>query len=456
MPRWYALFRKPGKPDRIRNDVEQLVKNYNAQEIVTRISFEKRAKWGGELYFALGIESESPGHIPHRIADWFEMPLLGQATRIDIDNPRSAIKAFARDELMWMGEATIADYARVLRYSRNKELVPDDPFAVPTEDFLDDQESDHLDGHLERAQQYDQLLTWLSVMGSGSLAQLRAATIALGLSTPTDGSSHLLRRLRLLGHLETSPDGKRWSVAPTALVESGDAAGCFFLAGARDQRLMTSLRNYGEVEHRPMERGDAPSHAQLRPGDPRMIDYMPSLREIAAGRAAERIAGVLPDIDAWHRTLQRVPVHPEMYDLRHHDGNGFRDVAMLKDDGLYEFYERGALDGPTKGDPAFSLYHDAKHGEWYRGDWYGLRFLADVRREQSVTACYDLAARQLAVFRDQRWPELYERAAVLASGRLPQVDGPWLLYDGISPELVAALAERLHLDIDTTGGLRDA
>ncbi len=204
-----------------------------------------------------------------------------------------------------------------------------------------------------------------------------------------------------------------------------------------------------------MVQGDAPSHVAVRPGDARMVEYVAPLRDYAAGRAGERIAAILPDIDDWVTTLQQVSgVRPEMYELRHYDGTGFRDVALPKADGLYEFHEsRGSGGGPT-GDPKFSLYFDASRDAWYRGDWYGLRYLAEVRRRDTVAACYDASNRQLAVFRDQRWPELYERAAVLASGQLPCLNGPWLIYDGVSPRLMDLLAERLHLDVD--GGPLDA
>ncbi len=102
---------------------------------------------------------------------------------------------------MMGSELTVEDMARVLRYTRSGELSSDDPFADPQDP---DQEGDK-DQFLQRSQQYDSLLTWISAMGSGSLTQLRSATIALGLSEPNDGTGRILRRLRLLGHIESSP-----------------------------------------------------------------------------------------------------------------------------------------------------------------------------------------------------------------------------------------------------------
>lgn len=353
---------------------------------------------------------------------------------------------------MMGSEQTVEDIARVLRYARSGELSPDDPFVDPHEQ-IEPQDEDRL---LDRTRRYDRLLVWISAMGSGSLTQLRGACVALGLSAPQDGTGRILRRLRLLGHLETSPDGKRWSVAPSALVQSGIDQDKMFLAGARDRALIETLRMYGEVEETPIGQGDAPSHVAVRLGDPRMVEVIDALRPLAAGRAGERIAAVLPNLDGWATTLQCVAaVMPERYDLRRYDGTAFVDVPLATDDGLYAFHEP-SVPGLEPGDPKFTLYHDRLAGSWLRGDWYGLRYLAECRRRGStgMPAYYDATAGQLAVLLDHRWPELFERTVVLASGQLPRVNGPWLVYDGVSRTLVDRLSGRLNLEID--GDLPDA
>lgn len=450
MPRWYAVFQHRGRPAETLESIAGCIRRERLGHAVPRITVEKRAQRNGEFYFALGIESEHQGHPPASLDQLLGISLLQRPIRTA---EGVGYEPFKREQLASMmgSEQRVEDIARVLRYSLSGELSPDDPFAAPVRVDAPNDE----DTWLERSQQYDYLLTWLSAMGSGSLTQLRSATVALGLSAPEDGTSRILRRLRLLGHIETSTDAKRWSVAPTALVASGDEPECFFLAGARDQALLTMLRNFGHVGQTPMLGGGAPSHVSFRPGDPRMVDYAAPLQKIAAGRAGERLAAVLPEIDEWVKTLQRVTgVRPEMYDLRHHDGQQVRSVALPRADGLYEFHEQRGISNLPAGDPKFSLYFDATRQEWFRGDWYGLRYLAEIRRRGTVTACYDAASQRLAVFRDQRWPELYERASVLASGQLPRIDGPWLIYDGVSPKLMDLLAERLHLDVD--GAPRDA
>jgi len=52
---------------------------------------------------------------------------------------------------------------------------------------------------------------------------------------------------------------------------------------------------------------------------------------------------------------------------------------------------------------------------------------------------------QLAAPADWRWPEVYERALVLASGRLPLRKNGWLMYEHVGAELVDELCNKLRL-----------
>ncbi len=54
----------------------------------------------------------------------------------------------------------------------------------------------------------------------------------------------------------------------------------------------------------------------------------------------------------------------------------------------------------------------------------------------------------LAVLLSWRWPELYERTLVLASGRLPDRSGGWLRFDDIDPRLLETLAKKLRLRVE--------
>lgn len=50
---------------------------------------------------------------------------------------------------------------------------------------------------------------------------------------------------------------------------------------------------------------------------------------------------------------------------------------------------------------------------------------------------------------EHRWPVLYERLLVLATGALPELsaDSQWLIYRGIPADLRDLLASKLGIDI---------
>jgi hypothetical protein len=97
--------------------------------------------------------------------------------------------------------------------------------------------------------------------------------------------------------------------------------------------------------------------------------------------------------------------------------------------------------------PDYSYFYEADTQTWRKGDWYGLRFL-DLYHSKVLQDChYRADQKQLQVCYHQRWPQLYERALVLASGYLPQVssDRLWLRYHNITPELTSCLTQKLSL-----------
>ena len=88
----------------------------------------------------------------------------------------------------------------------------------------------------------------------------------------------------------------------------------------------------------------------------------------------------------------------------------------------------------------------------FRGEWYGLRFLALHRLSKYRKAEWsedDCGC--LKILKRQRWPLLYERALVLASGFLPasSTDGRYLYYRGIPLTLAQSVADQLGVKVET-------
>jgi hypothetical protein len=86
-----------------------------------------------------------------------------------------------------------------------------------------------------------------------------------------------------------------------------------------------------------------------------------------------------------------------------------------------------------------------------RGEWYGLRFLAVHQSRKYLKAIWRSdGGGVLAVPNRQRWPLLYERALVLATGILPARMHPsgLLCYHGIPLNLAQTIASRLGVAIE--------
>jgi hypothetical protein len=97
-----------------------------------------------------------------------------------------------------------------------------------------------------------------------------------------------------------------------------------------------------------------------------------------------------------------------------------------------------------------AVFYDAERGVFLRGDWYGLRCLAHLREGLACPAYYDVLSARLALPMAWRPPEIYERALVLSSGRLPERRGGWLWYDDIELDLITLLAVKLNLELGGT------
>ncbi|NJK82062.1 MAG: hypothetical protein HC914_20285 [Chloroflexaceae bacterium] len=407
--------------------------------LVPVVRVEKRAGRGG-YYLFLAIESSVIGEVPEEVqSSLLRFHLLGHA----LDQP------FTFDEIRQMvgAEHAVHDYVRLIPYVR--------PLAAPASDPFEETGVEELEKVVAsndiamQTQQYDHLLGWLSSTGQGSWQVFQNTWQVLG---GKDRPQQVLRRLRLLGHMETSADRKRWTMAPSVIfpITSGDRAGQWVLCGRRDMRLIQSFRQHTGVEVRPQAYGDGPATVYLHMKNP---EHLTTIIE-TIGRpvyqvkqAGLTLAQVLPSLDGWKQSLESLQgIRPYAYTLKCFNGNGFAEVNFSGGSGLYELWP---LEGRSTGrgalHPEYILYYDEAGDRWLRADWYGLRFLARYDADQSCPVQFSTALSQLAVHIDWRWPEIYERALVLASGRLPSRQKGWLIYDNVGIELFEELRDKLRL-----------
>ena len=325
-----------------------------------------------------------------------------------------------------------------------KQVSDDNPF-----DFIASSNSKRSlpDNDKDFSHQYERLLYWLSALDAGSWESFKKACQSLKLAEPR----RILRRLKLLGHLESSADGAKWSMAPIALVKvsSQSESQEFVLCGQRSLKLVQRLKQLTTVTS--ISQRDAPLCIHLQLANSKTVSYLIEHTEFSisdAGIASSKLAEILPDIDTWQQNLRNLQgIEPSLYEWQYFDGHNFVDCVSPNQTGFYEFVRREANNTIS-----LTLFYDQPNNQWLQGDWYGLRFLALYHNQDiSCIAHYNQTTENLAIPLEQRWPEIYERVLVLASGQLPTYrrteQNWWLVYERISPKLATQLADKLGIKL---------
>lgn len=445
MPRWYLGFRCWAKNRQIlANQFADQVQQHNLGKYIPVMRVEKGKK-RGEFYLFLAIESDTTSKLPDAVQNI--LPHLSSLGTPLKKSDGFVFESFSLDQIRTMVgvEHTVRDYALLIPYSAQKTPELSDPFAFQEQGVLsceDDPEEIFL-----RSRRYERLLIWISATGSGSWQSFQNACYALGLKGRYDSPAQVLRRMRLLGHMETAADLSRWSVTPTMLVQSG-AEESFFLCGQRDRVMLQTLHNYAPLAEVMQPYGEAPAFTRFCECNrklPEVLQQHHALRFV--GNAALRLAQAIPSVAAWKRMLEKLSFFsPYQYRVKRFNRVGFEEADFNdKISGLYEFWPLKEHFSASDR-PAYTLFYDVDSASFLRGDWYGLRFLAMQSNDMPCTVAYEASSQTLAVPQEVRWPELYERILTLASGMLPSHKDGWLLYRSITSEILAELTPKLNLE----------
>jgi hypothetical protein len=322
---------------------------------------------------------------------------------------------------------------------------PSDPF-----DFSDSGMPEEMLEDTQIDRQYDQLLYWLSARAEGSWGIFVNACNLLGLIKDLKEARHVLRRMMLLGHVECSTDGSRWSVSPPAIVQSCSNRG--FLCGQRTPDLLDKVSAQSALDDRPQPGHQGPTRIEMSGAsleDSYAIPINDSIEVLFAGKSSERLSKLLPDLAGWKDLLTSIDkLNPYNYEFEMWRSEGFvksdgiieRNNVYTGESGLYTLNHR--FTGLSS-----SLFFDFERQRWLKGDWYGLRFLAIQCSGERCSVLYDSKSNALKMPIAQRWPAIYERALVLASGFLPRrsSNGKWLVYQDVSVDVSLALANKLNV-----------
>ena len=277
---------------------------------------------------------------------------------------------------------------------------------------------------------------------SGDTAMLLALTSQV--PDLTEDHAQYLRDLAALGTVEASRDDffrrERWEAKPAAIVTL--ANGRSGLVGAWDLESLDGAEAVAgdlEATFHPARTGGEVSTIEGATSE-EILEYENVDGVLDAGPAYRRLAATLPDLSAVADALPR------------------RDTTMV--DGPWQMFlvrELAWVDVASW--EAAGLYR--RHRGYRREYWY--RSAEDVTRNTgapvdvdlgkhlvgfdsgSPLLGYDTTNRILTAPLGARLPELYERTAVLCSGRVPSknLTGFCMQYTDVPPEIAATLHKRM-------------
>ena len=391
-----------------------------------------------EFYVFLGVESSESSRIPGGLGKIF----ASQGIYFDEYNPLSPYDIRSMVQRL---EIEIHGF-NSLQYRRQAALDPGDPF-------------DHSDSWLphqptfEECNRHDRLLQWLSARGDGTWAAFAQSCEVLEVAPDIRMARSAFRRLSLLGHIDRSDDGSRWAASPAAFVHFPDDGGGGFLTGQRTAALIRKLNAVQPLDVTIHSHYAGPPRFSWESEPGLASGSLSELGIVDAGTTASRLAELLPELYEWRDSLQSLgglSTLPYVIE-RWQDGDFMPCDTVRESNGIYQAEAgmyRLTRDGDRTG-RALTLFFDPASQRWFRGDWYGLRFLALEALPSGVNAVYRSDRRELLIPDSQRWPLLYERTLVLSSGLLPKraLDPEWLSYPRVPLSMARRLCEKLNVDL---------
>ncbi|MBD2693203.1 hypothetical protein [Anabaena catenula] len=424
--RWYTGFSYRGNPQEMIKQISEQVQRHNLSKSIPLLRVEKNP--GKNFYFFLAIESEQLGEISSEVkTNLLQLPLSF------FQRPVPGKNIFTYEQIKSMvGVAhDVYNYTTNIPYNPQVKITVDNPLELTS------LQSINYTDWVKTSEKSNRLLYWLSILGNGTWETFRKSCQTLQLEEP----KRILRRLRLLGHLETSANGSKWSTAPTTIVKIESEQPEFILCGQRNINLINQLESSGiitDIIYQP--RGEAPACLRLVVNNPDIITN--KLPIINAGEASRKLAGILPEITTWQHNLTRLELVPSMQQWKQFNGNDFESCGTPHETGMFQMCDENL-------NPRYTLFYNQETKTWHQGDWYGLRFLALHSQGIACQYYYNTANKSLAIPINQRWPEIYERALVLASGKLPTYQNSWLIYENICEEIAYLLSEKLNVNFNS-------
>ena len=437
MERQYVGIRAVGNPPEIFDRIRQVVQHMGITRMIPAVKFERRAR--REFYVFLAVEGTVGPQLPDDVLTVFQRANLRGKPLWPIDP--AGVKLMA-------GSSELETHSlNAIPYTSLWSNDAGDLFDLSETSFKEEES-----GYNALSERYDRLIYWLSTNAEGTWQTFAKACTILQLAEDVKDARSIFRRLILLGYIENSDNGQKWSICPTALVQCATDQAVYFFTGQQTPKLIGHLREHYDVEILPQSSYQGPSCVKVNgifTGDVTLNGF----NIVHAGTVSVQLAELLPDLEGWKDILPAIDrLGTTTYSIEIWNGKRYiqcdnfyeRNGRYCGDSGLYRLTKQ-AENNPYQ----IVLYFDEPNQRWLCGDWYGLRFLAYDSAGRDFGARYDSSANEILIPVEEHWPLLYERTLVLASGMLPLRDKNfrWLKYTNISNELVQLLAEKLNITI---------
>jgi hypothetical protein len=448
--RYYLGFCYKGDAQKLIEVISQQINEYDLSKLIPLLRVEKKDRQNkrGEFYFFLAIDKVDNPQFEKKYQDFKDKILVLPYFH------RQAVKGlsqFTYEQIKPMvgNNHYLEDYTNPIPYQKNQEKdIESNPFTFDfTPAYLLDESEE---------KKYQHLLYWLSSIGNCSWQLFKQTCELLNLKN----AQRIIRRLKLLGHIETSDDGKQCFINPPFLVKilSNSGQEKFILCGQRNQKLISILTNYGEIIYSSQPLKNAPHTIEVKFNQ--SLDVKNIIQEIktkynliiySSNLTICQLEN-LPNFEQWWENLPTLQgIVPSLYDWKYLVNNDFIDCLNPDQTGMYQMFKsRGENQESTIRKPIATLFYDQDNQCFKQGDWYGLRFLTLKKNNEHILWKYDVHKRRLAIPYSQRLPELYERFLVLSSGILPSYsktedENIWLIYENISEQLLEVLIKKLSL-----------
>ena len=244
MQRRYVAVRAFGNPMQVFERVRQVVQNMGVTRTIPVVKFERKAR--REFFVFLAVEGTEEISLPSEVVNVLERTGL---------NGKQFWPLKPVDIRPMTGGAELETHSfNVLPYTSSWPTDGDDPF-----DLSDAFSNAETVGDPSLGDQYNRLLHWFSATCEGTWQTFKNVCSVLQLVDDVNTARSIFRCLTLLGYIESSENGQRWSICPTTLVQCTTDQDVYILTGQQTPMLVEQLMEHYEVELLPQPNYQGPS-----------------------------------------------------------------------------------------------------------------------------------------------------------------------------------------------------